>query len=86
MLTIFELVLNDHIGGELANVNALHICLVIIMMIMMIIIIMIMMIVILIVIMRMIIIRITVPTFWNRVDHNHESSDQDLPSLTNHDS
>ena len=37
MLTIFELVLNDHIGGELANVNALHICLVIIMIIMIII-------------------------------------------------
>jgi len=26
-LTILELVLDDHIGGELANVNALHICL-----------------------------------------------------------
>ena len=37
MLTIFELVLNNHIGGELANVNALHICLVIIMIFMMII-------------------------------------------------
>ena len=37
MLTIFELVLNDHIRGELANVNALHICLVIIIIIMVII-------------------------------------------------
>ena len=60
MLTIFELVLNNHIGGELANVNALHICLVIIMIIMMII--TITMIVIMIFIMLMIIIGIIMIT------------------------